>query len=90
MGEVSPVEEEMPQISLHALDGMHTYQTMGVTDKTKNTTLHILIYSGSTHNFLDISVAKGPHYVTRRIDINSIVILGASIFLANNFQLMCY
>ena len=58
VGEIE--EDEMqPQISLNALNGQSSYKTLRVVglfrDKHK---LHILVDSGSTHNFLDINVAK--------------------------------
>jgi len=43
---------------MHAIAGVNTYQTMRVTGKVKRRPLHILIDSGSTHNFLDIATAK--------------------------------
>lgn len=49
---------EVPQISMHALAGINTYQTMRITGKVKNNPLHILIDSGSTNNFLDIATAR--------------------------------
>ena len=60
-------ENEMPHISLQAFNGMNTYRTMRVTRWAKNTPLHILIDSGSTHNFLDIAVAKKLHCDVRKI-----------------------
>jgi len=52
------IGEEVPQISMHALASISTYQTMRITGKVKNNPLHILIDSGSTHNFLDIAIAR--------------------------------
>jgi len=48
-------EEEQPLISLQALQGMNSYQTMRVQGKVCSQPLHILIDSGSTHNFLDMT-----------------------------------
>ncbi|GKB25466.1 reverse transcriptase [Tanacetum coccineum] len=51
-------EEVQPQISLNALHGMSSFQTLRVVglyaDKHE---LHILVDSGSTHNFLDVNMA---------------------------------
>ncbi|XP_071695748.1 uncharacterized protein [Rutidosis leptorrhynchoides] len=55
------LEEEAvhsPHISLNALTGTTAYQTKRVCGKVQNKTLHILIDSDSTHNFLDLDMAK--------------------------------
>ncbi|WVZ08838.1 hypothetical protein V8G54_022184 [Vigna mungo] len=51
-----------PHISVNALTGIATFKTMRVTGYFKKKPLHILIDSGSTHNFLDESVAKNLGY----------------------------
>jgi len=65
-GEVH-TEDGVPHISLHALNGTIAYQTMRINGRAGRATLHILIDSGSTHNFLDISVAKRLHCKARQI-----------------------
>ena len=57
---VNGEEGANPHISVHAIRGLRSkgYQTMRVTIYVKTKPLHILIDSGSTHNFLDIGVAK--------------------------------
>jgi hypothetical protein len=52
-----PQGEEI-QLSLHALTGLPSYQTMKVCGSHNQKTLQILLDSGSTHNFLDLEVAK--------------------------------
>ena len=47
-----------PFISFNALTGKQTFQTMRVIGMLGDTKVHILIDSGSTHNFLDIATAK--------------------------------
>ena len=47
-----------PQIFVHALTGIANFHTMHVTGYYQKKPLHVLIDSGSTHNFLDIEVAK--------------------------------
>ncbi|XP_058740833.1 uncharacterized protein LOC131613154 [Vicia villosa] len=49
---------ENPQLSLQALTGIANYHTMRVTGLHDKRLLHILLDSGSTHNFLDLEVAK--------------------------------
>ncbi|XP_076896345.1 uncharacterized protein LOC143549303 [Bidens hawaiensis] len=46
-----------PQISLNAIMGVTSYSTMRVTGSIGTKQLHILIDSGSTHNFLDEKIA---------------------------------
>ncbi|MCH83985.1 Ty3/gypsy retrotransposon protein, partial [Trifolium medium] len=54
---VDTQSEEM-QLSLHALTGLPSYQTMKICGSHNQKTLQILLDSGSTHNFLDLEVAK--------------------------------
>lgn len=49
---------ETPQLSLNAMTGVSSYQTMRVTGMHDKKLLQILLDSGSTHNFLDLDVAK--------------------------------
>ncbi|KAG8368991.1 hypothetical protein BUALT_Bualt15G0103800 [Buddleja alternifolia] len=53
-------EEEITEfhISMHAMTGIHDYKTMRVTRITKGKPIHILIDTGSTHNFIDLEAAK--------------------------------
>ncbi|GKA78501.1 reverse transcriptase [Tanacetum coccineum] len=50
--------KSFPQISLPDLSGVNTYQAMRVRGYVGKQPLHILIDSGSTHNFLDVSTAN--------------------------------
>uniref|UniRef100_A0A803KXU1 MADS-box domain-containing protein n=1 Tax=Chenopodium quinoa TaxID=63459 RepID=A0A803KXU1_CHEQI len=54
----STMESIDPQISVHALCGNPSFQIMRVTGVCGKSPLHVLIDSGSTHNFLDIDVAR--------------------------------
>ncbi|KAL9676198.1 hypothetical protein QQ045_004411 [Rhodiola kirilowii] len=47
-----------PTISLNALDGCSSFNCMRVIGQYGNRKLYILIDPGSTHNFLDLNVAK--------------------------------
>ncbi|GJW73773.1 putative mitochondrial protein [Tanacetum coccineum] len=47
-----------PQISLNDILGVNTFQTMRVKGQINNKPVNILIDCGSTHNFLDVSIAK--------------------------------
>ena len=53
--DLSEETEVQPQISMLALSGAQGFQTMRITGLYGKTPLHILIDSGSTHNFLDIT-----------------------------------
>ena len=58
-GEVNFVEEEVePQISINAMSGHPGFNTMRVNGHKGKKTLHILIDSGSTHNFLHEHLAR--------------------------------
>ncbi|KAJ1396383.1 Retrotransposon gag domain [Sesbania bispinosa] len=46
------------QISVHGLSGVANFKTMRVTGHYQKHPVHILIDSGSTHNFLDIGFAQ--------------------------------
>ncbi|GJY81073.1 reverse transcriptase [Tanacetum coccineum] len=52
------VVEEMPQISLHAMNGVQNYRTLRVKGTMGKHTIHILVDCGSTHKFVDVAVAK--------------------------------
>ncbi|GKD21234.1 Fe(3+) dicitrate transport system permease, partial [Tanacetum coccineum] len=47
-----------PQISLNAISGVNTFQTMRVKEQINNKPVNILIDCGSTHNFMDLATAK--------------------------------
>ncbi|GJV94168.1 retrotransposon protein [Tanacetum coccineum] len=49
---------EVPQISLNAMHGIPTYRTMRIKGVVGKQVIHILVDCGSTHNFVDIAVAK--------------------------------
>lgn len=66
-GEQEKLEEETPQISLQALAGINTYQTMRLVGRIGKHTLQNLVDSGSTHNFLDMDVARRLHCQLNRI-----------------------
>ena len=52
-------DEIQPQISSNALSGVSSFQTLRVVGMFGNKhELHILVDSGTTHNFLDINMAK--------------------------------
>lgn len=52
------LELKEPLISVNALAGNQNYSTMRVQGRVKNVPLYVLVDSGSTHNFLDITKAN--------------------------------
>nr|GEZ68858.1 hypothetical protein [Tanacetum cinerariifolium] len=57
VGDMVGVSDSL-QITLNALSGLNSYQTMRVRGRVSKQVVHILIDCGSTHNFLDIYTAK--------------------------------
>ncbi|GJY66965.1 retrotransposon-related protein [Tanacetum coccineum] len=51
-------EEVMPQVSLNALNGVNSYQTMRIKGHVGKQVVHMLVDCISTHNFLDLQAAK--------------------------------
>ena len=51
-------EEEEPLMSVHAIVGATRHQTLRIRGNIKKKAIIILIDLGSTHNFLDVMVAK--------------------------------
>lgn len=49
---------ETPQLSVNALTGIGSFQTMRIKGNYGTRTLFLLIDSGSTHNFIDSRIAK--------------------------------
>ncbi|KAJ0047050.1 hypothetical protein Pint_04933 [Pistacia integerrima] len=56
--DVHQIEESLA-ISLHAIAGTHTPQTMWVTSTINHRTMSVLLDFGSTHNFLKEELARG-------------------------------
>ena len=76
------METKESQISVHALSGCQSFETMRVTGLHGKTSLHILIDSDSTHNFLDISIA-------RKLGCKLEAIPTQSITVADGYKLQC-
>jgi len=66
--------EDFLHISMHAIVGINTFQAMRITGKVKKRPLHILIDSGSNHNFLDLATAKRV-----KCDVRNVVPLQLSV-----------
>lgn len=54
----SEPSDSTPIISLNALDGIATFHCMRVVGQLGKKKLHILIDNGSTHNFIDLNIAR--------------------------------
>lgn len=80
--EASEPTEEVPEISLHALTGVRTGDTMQVKTQVGGQELVALIDSGSTHNFLseaavrDLNMKVQPH-------------IGLCVVVANGERMPC-
>ncbi|GJX49659.1 reverse transcriptase [Tanacetum coccineum] len=59
--------DEPPLISLNALSGDNTYRTIRFRGCVGKNSLHVLVDSESTHNFLDLQTAKKLGYRLRKI-----------------------
>lgn len=59
-GEIDFDSGEMePQISMNAMNGVSGFHNMRINGHVEKKTVHILIDSGSTHNFLDVNLTGG-------------------------------
>ena len=72
-----------PYISLSALTGDQTYHTMRIKVMKDDFPIHTLVDSGSTHNFLDISLA-------RKLGCENETIPGKSVMVADGNNLLCH
>ena len=89
---VIPSEPDVskPQISVNALTGVANFKTIRVTGYHKKKALHILIDSGSTHNFLDTNMAKKLGYLITLMDVVNVVVVDGTKLqitsVSNNFS----
>jgi len=81
-GDLLMPEEAQPLISLQALQGLNSFQTMRIAGKVGSHVVHILIDSGSTHNFLDTTTAK-------RLRCELLKIPPLVVAVADGAQLQC-
>ncbi|GJS30573.1 reverse transcriptase [Tanacetum coccineum] len=51
-------EEVMPQVSLNAMNGVNSHQTIRIKGHVGKQVVHMLVDCGSIHNFLDLQAAK--------------------------------
>lgn len=51
-------EDMEPRVSMNAMNGVSWFHTMRINGHVGKKTLHILLDFGSTHNFLDVSLAR--------------------------------
>jgi hypothetical protein len=77
-----PVELEEPVISLHALAGISTPQTLKIKGYIKHRLVMVLIDSGSTHNFIH-------HWVTEEVNFFVRPISNFQILIANGGTMKC-
>jgi transposase InsO family protein len=77
-----PPEEDEPLITLNAITGIRTEDTMQLQTWFRNTELTALVDSGSTCNFISLTAA-------RRIGISCGDAKGASVRVANGDRVVC-
>ena len=78
-GEIEFVGVDMlPQLSINAMSGCPGFNTMRVNGHVGKKTIHILLDSGSTHNFLDEQLAKKLGYRLDPIPTQSVAIAGGT------------
>nr|GEY20097.1 hypothetical protein [Tanacetum cinerariifolium] len=75
---------EGPQISLHTLNGIQSYQTLRVIGMVGKTQIHILIDTGSTHNFIDTKVAKKVGCLVQNTCPLQVSVAGGKPLVSNN------
>ncbi|GJS36257.1 protein ABC transporter 1, mitochondrial [Tanacetum coccineum] len=83
MEEENLMPEEVPQISLNALNGANSFQTMRITGKIGKHEVHILVDCGATHNFLDVNVAKQVGCKTNKTYPLEVVVGGGRKLISN-------
>ena len=79
--EQDEVTTSAPYISLSALTGDQNYHTMRIKVIKEDFPIHTLVDSGSTHNFLDISLA-------RKLGCENETIPGKSVMVADGNNLL--
>ncbi|XP_017227846.1 uncharacterized protein LOC108203433 [Daucus carota subsp. sativus] len=72
--ESGEVENGDPCISVNALSGSPSFSSMRVKGMVIDKSLHILIDSGSTHNFLDSQTAKDMNCVIEELAAHTITV----------------
>ncbi|XP_071735106.1 uncharacterized protein [Rutidosis leptorrhynchoides] len=75
---------DVPHISMNALTGTNAYQTMRVKGQVNKCHVQILIDSGSTHNFMDVAVAKKLGCIASNIAPLHVFIPGGGKTLTTN------
>ena len=59
---------------MNAMNGVSGFDTMRINEHVEKRTLHILIDSGSTYNFLDVNLAKRLGCKTESIEMQAVTI----------------
>ncbi|KAL5715477.1 hypothetical protein ACHQM5_017290 [Ranunculus cassubicifolius] len=70
-------------ISLHALSGNISYQTLLLKGRVKNRNLTMLVDTGSTHNFLDTNTAKALGCICTDTPAHQVIVAGGSHLTCN-------
>lgn len=73
---------EEPHIYIHALTGVHSFSTMKMIGLIGTRQLHILIDSGSTHNFINARTTNKLRCIQKEVK-------PLSVSVANGSHLLC-
>ncbi|KAG5389511.1 hypothetical protein IGI04_031052 [Brassica rapa subsp. trilocularis] len=76
---INDQDVKVPSISIHALNGSSTFNCMRLLGLYGKRKLKILIDPGSTHNFLDLQIAKGLGCYLKPIKPASVVAAGGDL-----------
>ncbi|GJT35646.1 retrotransposable element Tf2 [Tanacetum coccineum] len=83
MEEDNPIPEEVPQVSLNALNEANSFQILRSTGKIGKHEVHILVDCRATHNFLDVNVAKQVGCKTNKTYPLEVVVSGGRKLISN-------
>ncbi|PWA89970.1 hypothetical protein CTI12_AA060100 [Artemisia annua] len=81
--ETGEIIEYSPQISLNAINGTNSYQTMRVCGHVGRYKIHILIDCGSIHNFMDLNTAKKLGCNLKRTCLMQIEVAGGNQLISD-------
>lgn len=73
-----------PCISVNALAGNQNFHTMRLKGLVGNVSVHILVNSSSTHNFLDLSFAKKMGYTLKEVPTQAVIVADGNYIICKH------